>query len=145
MDDLFLKIIQGEIPSTKIYEDEHIFAFLDINPVHKGHTLVIPKEKVRNALDASPESFATLAKGAQKVAQAIQKATGADGVNIIMNNEAAAGQEVFHAHFHVIPRYANDGVFQRPTHTKYENDEERLEIARKISDELKLQPTTPSQ
>ena len=123
MDDLFLKIIRGEIPSSKVYEDEHTFAFLDIHPHNKGHVLVIPKTQYRNILDIEEETFCTLMKTVRKLAPAIMKATGAEGINIGMNNEKAAGQEIFHAHIHVIPRYSGDNVYQHARHTSYEKGE----------------------
>lgn len=131
MDDLFLKIIKGEIPCAKVYEDEHTFAFLDINPNNKGHTLVVPKTKYRNALDMDPETFASMAKTAQKIAIAVKQSLNADGVNITMNNEPAANQEIFHAHMHVIPRFENDGVWSQPHKTSYD-DGEAEQFAEKI-------------
>ena len=131
MDDVFLKIIRGELPAAKLYEDEATFAFLDIKPTNKGHALVVPKQHFRNALDMDPETFAACAGTAQKVARALKDTLGADGVNITMNNEPAAGQEVFHAHMHVIPRYENDGAFEKPKHQEYA-DGEMDEVAAKI-------------
>ena len=110
MDDLFEKIASGEIPSIKIYEDEHTFAFLDNLPVHNGHTLVIPKKKYRNILDIPEDEMVHIARTIKKVAPAVKEATGADGLNINSNHEAAAGQKVFHIHFHIIPRFENDGL-----------------------------------
>ena len=131
MDTIFLKIISGEIPSEKIYEDEHTFSFLDINPNNKGHALVVPKTKYRNILDIDEETFAHMARTAVKVARAVKKATNADGVNITMNNEPEAGQEVFHAHLHVIPRFKGDNIFGHIKHTTYEEGE-MAEFGRKI-------------
>jgi len=123
MDDLFLKIIKGVIPCAKIYEDELTFAFLDINPNNKGHTLVVPKEKFRNIFDIDETTFVAMAKTVRKVAHAVKEATGADGVNITMNNEKAAHQDIFHVHIHVIPRFKNDGVFMSPKTLTYEEGE----------------------
>lgn len=123
MDDLFLKIVRGEIPSAKIYEDELTYAFLDIHPNNKGHALVVPKQKFRNIFDLDADTFAAMAQTAQKVAHALKDALAADGVNITMNNEPAASQEIFHAHMHVIPRYENDGVFAQPVKTSYAEGE----------------------
>lgn len=107
MDDcIFCKIIAGEIPSAKIYEDDQVLAFLDISQATPGHSLVIPKEHVRNMLDMSPETAASLFSRIPKLAQALKTATGAEGLNILNNNEEAAGQTVFHAHIHLLPRYA---------------------------------------
>lgn len=131
MDDIFLKIIAGEISTEKIYEDEHTFSFMDIKPANKGHVLVVPKKKYRNIFDIDPEVFAAMARTAVKVARAVKKVTDADGVNITMNNGPAAGQEVFHAHLHVIPRFEGDGVFHAPTPVTYEEGE-MVALATKI-------------
>lgn len=131
MHDLFLKIIRGEIPSHKLYEDEKTYAFLDINPHNKGHALVVPKTYFRNVFDIDEETFCALMKTVKKLAPAIQKATGAHGINIGMNNESAAGQIVFHAHVHIIPRFENDQIYQPAKHMKYE-DGEKEAIAESI-------------
>ncbi len=131
MDDIFLKIIRGEVPSAKIYEDEHTFAFLDIRPANKGHTLVVPKTHARNVFDIDAETFAHMARSAQRVARALKDVLGAPGVNITMNNESAAGQDVFHAHMHVIPRFEDDHVFARAPHVHY-GEGEMEEVAAKI-------------
>jgi len=123
MNDLFLKIIKGEIPSAKIYEDEHTFAFLDINPHNKGHTLVIPKKPYRNILDIPEETLCHMIKTVRTLAPAIQKATGAHGINLGMNNERAAGQEIFHAHIHIVPRFEDDNIYQPAKHTSYSEGE----------------------
>ena len=107
--EIFKKIIAGEIPSEKIYEDDHVYAFLDIVPTNPGHALVVPKVWSENLLDTDPEILAHVMSAVQKVARAVKQATGADGINIHQNNGEAAGQKVFHLHFHVIPRFANDG------------------------------------
>ncbi len=123
MDDLFLKIVRGEIPSAKVYEDERTYAFLDIHPNNKGHVLVVPKEKFRNIFDLDRETFLAMAAAAHMIARALKESLGADGVNIVMNNEPAAGQEVFHAHMHIIPRFENDGVFGNLKKTSYAEGE----------------------
>jgi histidine triad (HIT) family protein len=110
MSTIFSKIIDREIPATIIYEDDEVLAFLDISPVHPGHTLVIPKKPSADARATSPEDLAKLMSVVQKVAQAQTKALGC-AVNIIFNCGEEAGQEVFHTHAHVIPRYAGDGAF----------------------------------
>jgi len=107
--ELFKKIIAGEIPSEKVYEDDHVFAFLDITPVNPGHTLVVPKVWSENLLDADPEVLGHVIKAVQKVAKAVKEATGAAGINVYQNNGEAGGQKVFHLHFHVIPRHESDG------------------------------------
>lgn len=108
---IFCKIISGEIPSSKVYEDDKVLAFLDISQATKGHTLVIPKEHVRNILEMSAETAETVFSRVPKIARAVQKATRAIGMNILNNNEEVAGQTVFHAHIHLVPRYgADDGI-----------------------------------
>jgi histidine triad (HIT) family protein len=101
---IFAKIIRGEMPCFKVYEDEHTLAFMDIMPQAEGHTLVIPKEPAENIFDLSPDGAAALARTAKKVAAAVRKATNAPGILLAQLNGAAAGQTVFHIHFHIIPR-----------------------------------------
>jgi histidine triad (HIT) family protein len=100
---VFAKVLRGELPSFKIYEDSDTFAFMDIMPRSRGHALVIPKTACRNMLDASPAQLATCLAAVQKVAQAAMAAFAAPGVKIEQYNEAAAGQTVFHLHYHVLP------------------------------------------
>ena len=107
---LFQKIIDGEIPSSKIYEDENALVILDIRPVNKGHLLVIPKMRFDNIYDIPESLIAHLMIVAKKMAKPLKEATRADGINIIMNNEPAAGQQIAnHAHIHIVPRYLHDG------------------------------------
>jgi histidine triad (HIT) family protein len=101
---VFAKILRGELPCYKVYEDDKAFAFLDIMPRAPGHTLVIPKASARNILDVPPDDLAHVAKVAQKIAQAGMKVFNADGVTVQQFNESAGGQVVFHLHVHVIPR-----------------------------------------
>lgn len=110
---VFCKIVQGVLPSFKLYEDEKTLAFLDIHPVNPGHALVVPKaENTQNIFDVSPEDWQATTETARKVAHALEKALGADGVNIMMNNRSNAGQVIFHPHVHVIPRFKGDGLTQ---------------------------------
>jgi len=109
---IFAKILRGEVPAHKVFEDDRTFAFLDIMPQAPGHTLVIPKTPARNVLDATPDELAYLIKVTQKIAKAAVSVFAADGVNIFQFNEPAAGQSVFHLHFHVIPR--KNGVPLKP-------------------------------
>lgn len=102
---IFAKILRGEIPAHKVYEDEDVLVFLDVMPQAPGHTLVVPKAASRNLLDADEAVLAKLLPVVQKVARAVQKAFGADGVSIFQYNEPAGGQSVFHLHIHVVPRY----------------------------------------
>jgi histidine triad (HIT) family protein len=106
----FAKILRGEFPSYKVYEDEHTLAFLDIMPRCVGHTLVIPKAQARNILDISPEDFAHVARVAQEIARAAMTAFDADGVTIQQFSEPASGQVVFHLHMHVMPRHEGVGL-----------------------------------
>ena len=103
-DNIFAKLLRGEIPSTRVYEDAQTLAFMDIMPRADGHVLVIPKTPCRNLLDASPEQLAAVMQTVQKVSQAVMIAFDADGVTVQQFNEAAGGQEVFHLHVHVLPR-----------------------------------------
>ncbi|MFP1633985.1 HIT family protein [Zhengella sp. ZM62] len=111
-DNVFARILRGEIPSHKLYEDDETFAFMDIMPRGDGHCLVIPKRPARNILDVDPDSYAAVGRTVQKLARAVVKAFGADGVTIQQFNEPAGGQVVFHLHVHVIPRF--DGVKLKP-------------------------------
>lgn len=104
---IFCQIVAGDIPASKIYEDDKVLAFLDISQTTPGHTLVIPKEHVRNVLAMDAITSQDLFSRLPKLARAVQKATGASGLNILNNNEEAAGQTVFHAHVHLIPRYGD--------------------------------------
>jgi histidine triad (HIT) family protein len=111
-DNVFAKILRGELPSHKVYEDDRAFAFLDIMPRAPGHTLVIPKAPARNLLDVDPDDLSHLAGIVQNVARAAVKVFGADGVTVHQFSETAGGQVVFHLHFHVIPR--RNGVALKP-------------------------------
>ncbi len=117
-DTIFDKIIRREIPAEIVYEDTDTIAFLDIHPNNPGHTLVVPKIPVRNIYDMNDATLISLIKTVQKVAVAVKTAMCADGINLAMNNDSSAGQVVFHAHMHVIPRFKNDGFQFFPT-TEY--------------------------
>lgn len=136
MDDIFLRIIDGSIPSAKIYEDEQVVAFLDIHPNNKGHALVVPRKKFRNIFDGDPEVLGHMMQVAKRIALAQKTALNADGVNIVMNNEPAAHQEIFHAHLHVIPRFNDDHVFTTPRHLSYEPGEIEV-VAETIKNSLR--------
>ena len=107
-DCLFCKIIAGEIPSTRIYEDERTVAFMDINPATRGHVLVVPREHTRDLLTIDPEDLAAVAQAAQKIAKTMPERLSSDGLNLLNSCGRAAWQTVFHFHMHVIPRYAAD-------------------------------------
>lgn len=114
-DNIFAKILRGEIPSETLYEDEDTYVFMDIMPRADGHCLIIPKTPCRNMLDATPAQLTACLKTVQKMGHAVMQAFGADGVTVQQFNEAAGGQEVFHLHFHVLPRH--EGVNLRPPGT----------------------------
>jgi len=133
-DCLFCKIINEDIPSSKIYENEHTYAFLDINPVNPGHALVIPKKHFKDIFDIPSKELCEVIATVKKISEAIKTGVEADGINIIMNNKEAAGQIIFHAHIHVIPRYNDDGFRHWPG-KKYKDNEEK-EIAKKIKKQL---------
>jgi histidine triad (HIT) family protein len=122
-DNVFAKILRGELPAHKVYEDEHTLAFMDIMPRTDGHTLVIPKNPSRNVLDIDPEDLCRVMRTVQKIARAVRRAFDAEGVLIQQFNEPAAGQEVFHTHFHVLPRRAGEPL--KP-HTGQMADQEVL-------------------
>ena len=127
---IFSKIIRREIPAEIVYEDDGVLAFLDISPNNPGHTLVIPKVPTRNLFTIDAGNWATVTEVVRTLAPKIQRAVGADGINLIMNNEPAAGQIVFHAHVHIVPRFADDGYRHWPGHEYKEG--EMADIAEKI-------------
>jgi histidine triad (HIT) family protein len=114
----FAKILRGEIPCHKVYENEHVLAFLDIMPRSPGHTLVIPKAPARNILDISADNYAHVARAAHKIARAAMTAFKADGITVQQFNEPAGGQVVFHLHMHVMPRH--DGAALLPPASRKE-------------------------
>ncbi len=109
-DCLFCKIIEGKLPCFKLYEDNVVIAFLDIFPVHPGHVLVVPKKHSVDIFDTDESTLKQMIGVAKKIAPAVLKGAKAAGINLGMNNKPAAGQEVPHAHLHVIPRYEEDGL-----------------------------------
>ena len=127
---IFAKILRGEIPSHRVYEDDAVVAFMDVMPQGPGHTLVVPKAPSRNLFDADPATLGPLFTTVQKVALAVKKAFGADGVTILQFNEPASGQTVYHLHVHVIPRF--DGVALKPHTGQMEKPEVLAENATKI-------------
>ena len=104
-DTIFSRILRGEIPCHKVYENEHVLAFLDVFPLCNGHTLVIPKEAVATIDRLSDDSAAAVGRALPRIARAVMKATGATAYNILQNNGSAAHQFVMHVHFHIIPKY----------------------------------------
>lgn len=127
---VFAKVLRGELPSTRVYEDDATLAFMDIMPRSEGHTLVVPKTPARNVLDASPEQLAACLATVQKIGRAHLKAFGAQGLTVLQFNEQAGGQVVFHLHFHVIPRF--DGVPLAPHTGRMEKPELLTAAATKI-------------
>jgi histidine triad (HIT) family protein len=107
---IFCKIVKGEIPSFKLYEDAETLAFMDINPVHDGHCLVIPKAHSATVFEIAPEDFAATARTAAKVAKAVKAAVPCDGFNLMQANGEGAGQSVGHLHLHIVPRKNGDGL-----------------------------------
>jgi len=129
----FAKILRGEIPSMRVFEDDDTFCFMDIMPRAEGHCLVIPKTPCRNVLAASDAQLAAVMSTVRKVANAAMSGLGADGITIQQFNEDAGGQEVYHLHFHILPRYA--GVSLRPPGKMGEMDQIKA-TAEKISEAL---------
>ncbi len=106
---VFCKIARGELPSTKLYEDDLVLSFMDINPINPGHVLVIPKAHYTTLFDADPEALRACITVAQRIGKAVHRGIGAEGLNLLQNNYRAAGQLIEHLHFHLIPRHLNDG------------------------------------
>jgi len=127
---VFAKILRGELPCHKVYETDRVLAFMDVMPRGDGHVLVIPKSKARNLLDVDPDVLAELMKAVQVVGKAAKSALSADGLTIQQFNESAGGQVVFHIHFHVLPRF--DGVPLKPHTGQMEKPELLVEFAEKI-------------
>lgn len=107
---IFDKILAGEIPCHRVYEDDHVLAFLDINPISLGHTLVIPKQRAAYVHELTDDAAAALGRVLPRLCRAMMEATGATAYNILQNNGASAHQAVFHVHFHIIPRLAETGL-----------------------------------
>jgi histidine triad (HIT) family protein len=131
----FAKILRGEFPSYKVYEDDRVLSFLDIMPQAPGHTLVIPKTPARNILDVAPDELAYLITVTQKIAKIAKEVFAADGLNIFQFNEPAAGQTVFHLHFHIVPRKA--GVPLKPPASIKEDPAVLAEQAKQLAAALK--------
>ncbi|MEK7538643.1 MAG: HIT domain-containing protein [Patescibacteria group bacterium] len=141
-DCLFCKIIAGNIPTEKVYEDAECFAFLDINPVNIGHTLLVPKAHHANLYETPDEILAHLAPIIKKLAIVVKKAVLADGINIEMNNDSAASQLIFHTHIHIIPRFLNDEAHYWKHKGKY-HDGEMASIGKKMQENFKIFENPP--
>ena len=122
-DSIFCRIIRGEIPSSKVYEDASCFAFLDIGPLAWGHTLLVPKKHYEAVAEMPAAQFAALCAVVPKLAAAVAQATHAEGLNVLQNNGVVAGQAVAHLHVHLIPRRAGDGLGYRWNAKKYPEGE----------------------
>ena len=133
---IFTKIIAGEIPSHKIYEDDLVFAFLDINPLAPGHTLLVPKEAAVTLDQLSDESAAAIGRVLPRLCRAVMSATGAAAYNILQNNHALAGQEVMHVHFHIIPRQSEEVGLGRIWVTRDFDHAEGTRLAEQITSRL---------
>lgn len=129
-ENIFAKIIEGKIPCHKVYEDEVVLSFMDIMPRSPGHLLVIPKAPARNLLDIAPDDLSALIRRVQLVALAAKKALGAEGITLQQFSEAAGGQEVFHLHFHILPRW--EGIKLAPPHPAQADHALLAETAGKI-------------
>lgn len=121
-DSIFTKIIKREIPADIVYEDDIIIAFLDIKPINHGHTLIVPKKPFTNIFDGDDEVLAHMMRIAHKLASALKQVTHCNGVNILMNNGEAAGQEVFHSHMHIIPRIQGDEAYHPAKHIPFDTE-----------------------
>lgn len=133
---IFKKIIAGEIPCHKVYEDEHVLSFLDIGPISAGHTLVIPKEPAEKLHQLSEESAAAIGRVLPRIAEAVVAVTGTADYNILQNNGAAAHQAVMHVHFHIIPKYSDGsglGIGWKPGSL---DNRQGAELAAKIAAKL---------
>ena len=129
-DCIFCKIVRGEIPSAKLFENDDLLAFLDINPVSKGHTLVIPKVHHASFPEIPVDLFARLGEALQKIGTAVKSELNSAGFNILLNNDRAAGQLIDHCHFHLIPRNQADGVMEWPEiHPYAEGEMENIRAA----------------
>ncbi len=134
-DCIFCKMVAGQIPVTKIYEDKVVLAFLDIGPLSDGHTLVIPKQHFEKLHECPAEVLGPVASRLGKIAKAVAGAMDSEGYNVLCNNGRAAGQLVEHLHFHIVPRNTGDGVFNRWPAYKYQQGKIE-EIAAKIRENL---------
>ena len=137
-DCVFCKILKGELPCSKVYEDDMVLAFLDIAPYNPGHTVIVPKEHQVSSTVLPEEYLCAIVKIAPKIGAALMRATGAEGFNIVQNNGRVAGQAVPHVHFHVIPRFADDKVVFSGSDAKYSGPEEMNELAAKVRGAIKI-------
>ncbi len=132
-DCIFCKIIKGQIPSYKIYEDDKVFAFLDINPLSEGHTLVLPKEHYVNVLDVPEDVYAHMGRVVKRIAEKIQQEYKPEGILINQNNGRRAGQEIDHIHVHIKPIYKDTETFQEASYRKKFEDEKMKRIQKELT------------
>ena len=137
-DCIFCKIIAGEIPSRKIYEDDKVYAFMDIGPINFGHTLLIPKEHHTGSSTIPEETAGRMFKVASRIGVALKRALDADAFNLHLADGTCAGQVVMHAHLHVVPRFAEDDFHWNWRQKQYESDEVANEVQQKIMGAFKL-------
>ncbi|MCL4197758.1 MAG: HIT family protein [Phycisphaerales bacterium] len=136
LDHLFERIAAGEIPSYRVFEDEHVFAFLDINPLSRGHTLVIPRRRCERLEDLPGEVAAALGRALPRIAAAVIGATGAPAYNVLQNNGRAAGQAIPHVHFHIIPKYPDGSGLPHHWPARTLDRDGAPELARTIAERL---------
>jgi histidine triad (HIT) family protein len=120
---LFARLLRGEIPAAKVLETDQAVAFLDINPVNKGHVLIVPRAEAATLSDLPPEAAAHVGSLLPGLCRAVREATGADGLNVVVNHGEVAGQTVFHVHWHIIPRFRGDAVRWPWPHQAYAEGE----------------------
>jgi histidine triad (HIT) family protein len=132
-DCIFCKIVAGDIPSRRIYSDDHAYAFLDVGPWHRGHSLVVPRRHVPDLISADP-ALTEIAPAVERVARLLVERLDADGVNVLSSSGAAAGQEVFHLHVHVVPRYADEPGLRLLVNPEPAPDSELDSVYRQITE-----------
>ncbi len=130
-DCIFCAMVRGEIPYVEVFSNQHLFAFMDIGPLNKGHVLIVPKKHYPTMFETPPELGNALLKTMQLLGKAIMQATHAGGLNVIQNNYPASGQAVFHVHWHLIPRFENDGILKW-TPGKYNSHDELAALGESI-------------
>jgi histidine triad (HIT) family protein len=136
MNCIFCKIVSGDIPSSVLYEDEDFKAIMDISPASRGHVIILTKKHFENLFELEDDVAGKVILLAKRIALAMKEELKCEGINFLQNNGEAAGQSVFHIHFHIIPRYKDDNLHLTWTPSKYE-DGEAAELAKKISDKIK--------
>lgn len=129
---VFCKIVAGQLPAAMVYEDARVVAFLDIAPLNKGHTLVVPRQHFFSITECPPDIQAAILQAASRIAAAMMRAVDADGFNLILSNGACAGQVVQHVHMHVVPRFPDDGVSLPSRSVAYDGDEEKQRIIAEV-------------